>query len=99
LRFDCFEEDPHYHYISQRDEMNDMVHMEPVANGDPLAWAIERIRMRLPQMLARARAEEVAKRVDMAAVEAVLPRVTEAAYRARYESDDAAVRAAALAGR
>jgi hypothetical protein len=55
--------------------------------------------MRLPQMLARARAEEVAKRVDMAAVEAVLPRVTEAAYRARYESDDAAVRAAALAGR
>ncbi len=100
LRFDCFEEDPHYHYLSLRDKMNDMVHMEPVANGDPLAWALERIRTRLPQMLARARAEDVAKRVDMAALEAALPRVAEAAYRVRYaERDDAVVHAAALQAR
>ena len=100
LRFDCFDEDPHYHYISPRDRMNDMVHLEPVANGDSLAWALERIRTRLPQMLARARAEDVARRVDPSAVEAALSRVAEAAYRARYaERDDAALHAAALRAR
>lgn len=99
LRFDCFEEDPHYHYISLRDKMNDMVHVDAIADGDPLGWAIERIRTRLPQMLERAGAPELARGIDAAALEAALPRVTEAAYRARYESDDAAVRAAALGGR
>ena len=33
---------------------NEMLHLDPVADGDPLAWALERIRTRLPQMLARA---------------------------------------------
>lgn len=99
LRFDCFGEDPHYHYISSRDRMNDMVHVDPIADGDALAWALERIRTRLPQMLARAGAPEVARRLDAAALEAALPRVAEAAYRARYEHDDAAVHAAALQAR
>jgi len=96
LRFDCFGEDPHYHYISTPNKMNDMAHMDPIANGDPLAWALDRIRTRLPQMLERAKAGELAQRIDAAALEAVLPRVAEAAYRARYEHDDAAVRTAAL---
>ncbi len=97
LRFDCFDEDPHYHYISQRDRMNDMVHIEAVATGDPLAWALERIRTRLPQMLARARAEDVATRIELPLVEAALSRVAEAAYRARYaERDQTALHAAAL---
>jgi hypothetical protein len=96
LRFDCFVEDPHYHYISWRGRTNDMVHLDPIADGDALAWAIERIRTRLPQMLERAGAPEVARRLDAAALEAALPRVTEAAYRARYEHDDAQIHEAAL---
>jgi hypothetical protein len=96
LRFDCFGEDPHYHYISTPNKMNDMAHLDPIADGDPLAWALDRIRTRLPQMLARAKAADVAARVDASALEAMLPRVAEAAYRARYEHDDAAVHAAAL---
>jgi len=96
LRFDCFGEDPHYHYISTNNKMNDMAHLDPIADGDALAWALERIRTRLPQMLVRAKAADVAARLDAAALEAVLPRVAEAAYRARYEHDDAAVDAAAL---
>ena len=88
LRFDCFQEDPHYHYVSWRDKTNEMVHLDPVADGDPLAWALERIRTRLPQMLARAGAADVAARVDLAAVEEALPRVTQAAFRARYEHAD-----------
>jgi len=98
LRFDCFDEDPHYHYVSWRDKSNEMLHIDPVADGDPLAWALERIRTRLPQMLRRAGADDLADRVDGDAVEAILPRVTEAAYRARYDHDEDAIEAAILAG-
>ncbi len=91
LRFDCFDEEPHYHYISWRDLSNEMLHMDPIADGDPLAWALERIRTRLPQMLARAGAAEVAARLDPTEIERALPRIAEAAYRARYRSDESAV--------
>ena len=96
LRFDCFEEDPHYHYVSWRAMSNEMLHIDPIADGDPLAWALERIRTRLPQMLERAGAPELAARVDVRELERALPRVAEAAYRARYRSDAAAVLRAAL---
>jgi hypothetical protein len=88
LRFDCFAEDPHYHYVSWRDRSNEMIHLDPHADGDPLSWALDRIRTRLPQMLARAGAADVAARVDAAAIEGALPRVYEAAFRVRYEHDD-----------
>ena len=66
------------------------------ADGDPLTWALDRIRTRLPQMLERAGAGHIP--IDAAAVESILPRVSEAAYRARYEHDDAATLAGALGG-
>ena len=88
LRFDCFVEDPHYHYVSWKDHSNEMLHLDPVADGDPLRWALERIRTRLPQMLERAGAGHIAARVDARRVEQALPRLAEAAYRARYHHDD-----------
>lgn len=97
LRFDCFDEDPHYHYVDWDDANNDIVQIDTVADGDSLAWALDRIRTRLPQMLERAGAGELAGRVDGSALEAVLPRVSEAAYRARYQHDDEATLQAALA--
>ena len=96
LRFDCFEEDPHYHYVDWRGANNDIVQIDTVADGDSLAWALDRIRTRLPQMLERAGADQAAKAVDSAALEAVLPRVSEAAYRARYQHDDEVTLKAAL---
>lgn len=86
LRFDCFREDPHYHYVDWSNKSNEVLHLDPVVEGDPLTWALERIRTRLPQMLSRAGADEVAARVDPHAIEAVLPRITEAAFRARYRT-------------
>jgi hypothetical protein len=97
LRFDCFQEDPHYHYVSWSRRSNEMLHIDPVADGDPLAWALERIRTRLPQMLERAGAADAAAKVDLRRVDAVLPRVVEAAFRARYQHDDAAILRGALA--
>lgn len=97
LRFDCFDDDPHYHYVDWQAQTNDIVHMDPVADGDPLAWALERIHTRLPQMLERSGVGNLAGRVDPKALEAVLPRVSEAAYRARYHHDEQATLEGALA--
>jgi hypothetical protein len=47
-------------------------------------------------MLARAGAEDVAARLDPAEIEHALPRIAEAAYRARYQSDAGAVLRSAL---
>jgi hypothetical protein len=84
LRFDCFNEDPHYHYVSWSSSGNEVFHMDPVADGDPLAWSLERISTRLPQMLERAGAPEVAAAVNMGLVDQIMPRVKEKAYRARF---------------
>ena len=98
LRFDCFDEDPHYHYVSYERQTNEMVHLEKAAMGDPLDWALERIRTRLPQMLQRAGAAGLAERITAGSVEEVLPKVAEAAYRARFAHDDAAIHAGAMSG-
>ncbi len=97
LRFDCFQEDPHYHYVSWRDKSNEMVHLDSVADGDPLTWALDRLRARLQPMLARAGAGDVANALDLTAVHAVLPRISEMAFRLRHaEHDDAKIHAAAV---
>jgi hypothetical protein len=83
LRFDCFEEDPHYHYVSWRDKANEMVHLDAVADGDPLDWALGRVRTRLGPMLERAGAADLAARLDAAAIEAALPEIAEVAFRVR----------------
>ena len=68
-------------------EVSDPATGDPVADGDPVAWAIERLRTRLPQMLERAWAGDVARELDQRDLDQVLPRVIEAAYRARYQND------------
>jgi len=87
LRFDCFEEDPHYHYVSWSARSNEMLHIDAIAEGDPLAWTLERLRTRLPEMLARAGAAHIGKQVDARRIADVLPKVAEAAYRARKAPD------------
>lgn len=96
LRFDCFDEDPHYHYVSYANQTNEMVHLDPAAVGDPLEWAMDRIRTRLPQLLSRAGNPELGARIDVAEIEAALPKVAEAAYRARFAHDDEAIHAGAM---
>ncbi|MGI9433036.1 MAG: DUF7700 domain-containing protein [Myxococcota bacterium] len=83
LRFDCFLEDPHYHYISWRERRNEMLHMDPIMSGDPVEFALECIGRRLPSLLARAGAPDVASAVDLAQVEQALPAVRAAAMRLR----------------
>ena len=92
LRFDCFDEMPHYHYVSWQNKTNEMLHIDPVADGDAMGWALDRLRTRLPQMLERAGAGFLSARLEAGLLDAALPRVAEAAYRSRYEyaeGDDA----------
>lgn len=85
LRFDCFREDPHYHYVSWKNSTNEVLHIDPVADGDPLVWALDKISHRLVQMLVRAEADEVAAKVDSRLLEAAMPQVAAAAYAVRFQ--------------
>ena len=97
LRFDCFEDDPHYHYISHEHKMNDVAGMDSFANGDHVQWALDRIRSHLPKMLDRARAGDVVPRIDHRALHDAFPRIAEAANRLRYHHDEQRIKQAALA--
>lgn len=98
LRFDCFEEDPHYHYVSWSERRNEVLYIDPVADGDPLAWALDRLRQRLLPMLRRAE-PGAEKDIDCVAVDALMPRLAATAYELRFNAHDDAVRAAAHAVR
>jgi hypothetical protein len=51
LRFDCFENEPHYHYIEQANGANTVVRIDEVAVGDPIAFTLDCVEHRLPDML------------------------------------------------
>jgi hypothetical protein len=75
LRFDLFDNPPHYHYnhpVVDGNHANNVVDYDPVSNGPFLDWALDRLRTRLPEMLREAGGEAVAKAVDPAAVNTVL---------------------------
>ena len=49
LRFDCFERQPHYHYVCSKNDH--YVPLDTAAEGDPVQWTLARLRTRLPAML------------------------------------------------
>jgi hypothetical protein len=79
LRFDCFDQDPHYHYIHQQAQNHLVVRMDNVADPNTIAWTVGRLRERLPEMLEYAQAGDLAvkARSDMASVLAAVDRVEE----------------------
>lgn len=83
LRFDCFEDFPHYHYLDPVAGHQTVYTYDVVADGPMHAWALERIERRLPEMLRAAGAEELAASIDSAALARVLPEVSRAVDRAR----------------
>lgn len=53
LRFDMFDEDPHYHYRPPAGEER-IIGIDTVAVGDPVDWVLARLRERLTPMLVEA---------------------------------------------
>jgi hypothetical protein len=78
LRFDVFDEEPHYHYIYPGSH-NILILFDRAAFGDPLAWALECLRSRLPQMLEVCGRGDLASSIDAAAIDRVMGSVQAAA--------------------
>jgi hypothetical protein len=83
LRFDCFSEDPHYHYIWPG-ERNLAVAYDIAANGDMLAWSIQRLNDRFATMLAIS-SPPLAAAADPEAVREVLPEIRAYAESIRHQ--------------
>ena len=80
LRFDAFDDEPHYHYIhSGAAVVNNVVDFDTVAHGDMLTWALERIRTRLPEMLGEAGGGHLVTGLDLAVLNAVMDEVDDVA--------------------
>jgi hypothetical protein len=77
VRFDCFDDAPHYHYLDPHAPRNVVVEYDAVANGPMVDWALHALRTRLPAMVGHAGAVAVAASVDPAEIARVLPDVTE----------------------
>ncbi len=75
LRLDCFKYDPHYHYRNAAIKKNERLMLDFTAEGDPLSWALDRIKNRLPAMLIRCEAHDVARAVDQREIDAALPKI------------------------
>lgn len=65
LRFDCFDDEPHYHYIVPG-KGNMLVHFDRVANGPMLDWTLRILRGRLPELLTQLGAQDLAAGLEPA---------------------------------
>lgn len=78
LRFDCFENDPHYHYDPEGHD--DHRKLSPQDVPDAVAWTLAQLSGNLVSMIRTAGYDAVADRVDQDAVADAIPRI-EAALR------------------
>ena len=85
LRFDCFENEPHYHYIEQATGANTVVRIDELAVGDPIEFSLACVEQHLPDMLRHCGvaglADEVAGQPDK--VNAAVAEVRELMRKAR----------------
>jgi len=51
LRFDCFKNEPHYHYIEQAAGANTVVRIDELAVGDPVEFSLACVEHHLTDML------------------------------------------------
>jgi hypothetical protein len=73
LRFDCFDNHPHYHYGPENHNVRIM--LDPTVAGNPIGWTIAQLRSKLPAMLARAGYEALALQIDPYMLTQTLPTV------------------------
>jgi hypothetical protein len=82
LRFDLFEQEPHYHYIDRSNESQTIVDFDRVAHGTMLPWALAQIRERLEPMLERAGGAALASALDSDVIASALVEVEKLAHEA-----------------
>jgi hypothetical protein len=77
LRFDCFDQRPHYHYDPE--DKNERYDLDKTTAGNPISWTVKQLRTRLPEMLNKAGYESIAHQLDCPMVLQKLDQVEEAA--------------------
>ena len=82
LRLDCFDDEPHYHYVYNDERAQDRVFLDPTLEGDPMEWALDRVQHRMPEVLVKVGAPELAAQVNPRAIEAAMPEIRRAIERA-----------------
>ena len=82
LRFDCFDDAPHYHLLAPAASRNVVVEHDP-SDGPLLDWALDHLGSSLAAMLEEAGAGDLARQLDPAAVSRA---VTTTRHVARYVS-------------
>jgi hypothetical protein len=86
LRFDVFDDEPHYHYVHRTDDgsiCNQVIDFDSTAHGDMLTWVIGCLRTRLPEMLRAAGGAQVASGLDANTMTSAIDAVADEARRAR----------------
>jgi hypothetical protein len=76
LRFDCFENEPHFHY--DPDGKNNRIFLNKARATDPIAWTMDYLRGNVASLVRIAGYGEVAERLDEAALTAAMPGVEKA---------------------
>ncbi len=62
LRFDCFDQNPHYHYGPENHNIR--LFMDKTTAGNPLGWTINNLRNNLPAMVRRSGYEDLAASLE-----------------------------------
>ncbi len=76
LRFDCFENEPHFHYDPQG--KNNRIFLNKTRVSDPIAWSMDYLRGNFASLIRIAGYSGLADRLDEAALTATLPGVEKA---------------------
>ncbi len=63
LRFDCFDNNPHYHYGPEN--KNERIMLDQTVTGNPIGWTMKQLRSKLPQMVKRAGYDALAQSINM----------------------------------
>jgi hypothetical protein len=88
LRFNCFDQEKSYIYGPDNPDLEaagpemlggtaltNLFRMDPTVDGNPIGWTIRTLEKKLPKMLERAGYPQIARTIDMAEVNPVLPQV------------------------
>jgi predicted DNA-binding ribbon-helix-helix protein len=76
LRFDCFENQPHFHYDPEG--KNNQLRMDKANVSDPVAWSMDYLRGNFASLIRIAGYSALAEQLDEAALTAALPTVEKA---------------------
>ena len=87
VRFDVFDDEPHYHYIHRTpagaEVVNNVIDFDTAAHGEMLPWAIACLRTRLPAMLTEAEGGHLIPQLDADLIGGVADEVQRIAERAQ----------------